>query len=163
MFFMSWAISDIWHWRFFIPSSRAIPGKLERNRRKAACTELHPNNCKRIILTHFNSQWESVYFTMQGHTNLSNVHLHSRDEATLLVEVIYVTEHWMIGTYLTLCIRTSFSPSFSTTAVTLMSLHFLHNLLSRRKKIGLLATKKWDYKSPKFNSPESKEELQAFA
>lgn len=45
----------------------------------------------------------------------------------------------------------------------LMSLHFLHNLLSRRKKIGLLATKKWDDKLPKFNSPESKAELKEFA
>ena len=69
----------------------------------------------------------------------------------------------MIATYLTLCIRTSFSPSFSTTAVMLRSLHFLYNLLSRRKKIGLLATKKWGNKLPKFNSPESKAELKAFA
>ena len=69
----------------------------------------------------------------------------------------------MIATYLTICIRTSFSPSFSTTAVMLMSLHFLYNLLSRRKKIGLLATKKWGDKLPKFNSPESKAELKAFA
>jgi len=45
----------------------------------------------------------------------------------------------------------------------LMSLHFLHNLLSRRKKIGLLATKKWGDKLPKFNSPESKAELKEFA
>ena len=44
-----------------------------------------------------------------------------------------------------------------------MSLHFLHNLLSRRKKIGLLATKKWGDELPKFNSPESKAELKAFA
>ncbi|CAH3013848.1 unnamed protein product [Porites evermanni] len=35
--------------------------------------------------------------------------------------------------------------------------------LSKRKKIGLLATKKWDDKLPKFNSPESKAELKAFA
>ena len=69
----------------------------------------------------------------------------------------------MIATYLTICIRTSFSPSFSTTAVMLMSLHFLYNLLSRRKKIGLLATKKWGDKLTKFNSPESKAELKAFA
>ena len=45
----------------------------------------------------------------------------------------------------------------------LMSLYFLHNLLSRRKKIGLLATKKWGDELPKFNSPESKAELKAFA
>ena len=44
----------------------------------------------------------------------------------------------MIATYLTICIRKSFSPSFSTTAVMLTSLHFLHNLLSRRKKIAAL-------------------------
>ena len=69
----------------------------------------------------------------------------------------------MIATYLTLCIRTSFSPTFSTTAVMLMSLHFFHNLLSRRKEIGLLATKNWDHKLPKFNSPESKAELKEFA
>ena len=69
----------------------------------------------------------------------------------------------MIATYLTLCIRTTFSPSFSTTAVMLMSLHFRLNLLSRRKKIGLLATKKWGDKLPKFNTPESKAELKAFA
>jgi len=36
-------------------------------------------------------------------------------------------------------------------------------LLSRRKKIGLLATKKWGDELPKFNSPESKAELKAFA
>lgn len=46
----------------------------------------------------------------------------------------------MIATYLTVCIRKSFSPSFSTTAVMLTSLHFLHNLLSRRKKIAALKT-----------------------
>jgi len=45
----------------------------------------------------------------------------------------------------------------------LMSLYFLHNLLSRRKKIGLLATKKWGDELPKFNSSESKAELKAFA
>ena len=44
-----------------------------------------------------------------------------------------------------------------------MGLHFLHNLLSRRKKIGLLATKKWGDELPKFNSPESKAELKAIA
>lgn len=44
----------------------------------------------------------------------------------------------MIATYLTICIRKSFSPSFSTTAVMLTSLHFLHNLLSRKKKIAAL-------------------------
>ena len=38
----------------------------------------------------------------------------------------------------------------------LVSLLFLHNLLSRGKKIGLLATKKWGDKLPKFNSPELK-------
>lgn len=46
----------------------------------------------------------------------------------------------MIATYLTICIRKSFSPGFSTTAVMLTSLHFLHNLLSRRKKIAALKT-----------------------
>ena len=46
----------------------------------------------------------------------------------------------MIATYLTICIRKSFSPSFSTTAVMLTSLHFLHNFLSRRKKIAALKT-----------------------
>ncbi|XP_067034448.1 uncharacterized protein [Acropora muricata] len=35
--------------------------------------------------------------------------------------------------------------------------------LSKRKKIGLLATKKWGDKLPKFNSPESKAELKEFA
>ena len=45
----------------------------------------------------------------------------------------------------------------------LMSLHISHNLLSRRKKVGLLATKKWGDELPKFNSPESKAELKAFA
>ena len=45
----------------------------------------------------------------------------------------------------------------------LMSLHIPHNFLSRRKTVGLLATKKWGDELPKFNSPESKAELKAFA
>jgi len=36
-------------------------------------------------------------------------------------------------------------------------------LRSRKKRIGILATKKWGDDLPKFNSPESKAELKVFA
>lgn len=35
--------------------------------------------------------------------------------------------------------------------------------VSRRKKIGTLATNKWGDDLPKFNSPESKAEVKVFA
>ena len=56
-----------------------------------------------------------------------------------------------------------FSLKFIVKLKLIFELCMIMTFVSRRKRIGTLATKKWGDNLPKFNSPESKAELEAFA